>query len=163
MEINGEQLHTLWNFVEYKVFIEHWVFPCLDLCLISLFLGWEEEYSDLGTAGPAPLFTGDVLGLMNRDGHLPFGRVVLECHLQTATFWYQRWFLSVHVTDIKQVLLHNKSNIPLQWLVLFSFIVFPPLHYISQYKYIYITSTCTCSEKKSMKNEIQSRRYIYRQ
>lgn len=86
MEINKEQFHTLWNFVEDKVFIEHWVFPCLDLCLISLFLGWEEEYSDLGTAGPAPLFTGDVLGLMNRDGHLPFGRVVLERHFQTATF-----------------------------------------------------------------------------
>lgn len=110
MEINKEQFHTLWNFVEDKVFIEHWVFPCLDLCLISLFLGWEEEYSDLGTAGPAPLFTGDVLGLMNRDGHLPFGRVVLKRHLQTATFWYQRWLLSVHVTDVKQVLLENKSK-----------------------------------------------------
>lgn len=148
MEINKEQFHTLWNFVEDKVFIEHWVFPCLDLCLISLFLGWEEEYSDLGTAGPAPLFTGDVLGLMNRDGHLPFSRVVLKRHLQTATFWYQRWLLSVHVTDVKQVLLENKSKGTLydnDWCFITS--LFPPLPYISQYKYKYITTCSTCSEK----------------
>lgn len=86
MEINEEQFHTLRNFVEDKVFIEHWVFPSLNLGLISLFLGREQEYPDLCIAGPTPLFTGDVLGLMNCDGHLPFGRVVLECHLQTATF-----------------------------------------------------------------------------